>query len=211
MWKGIDVSDNQGVIAWNQVKNAGCQFAILRSVRKHGIIDSQFDANVDGCRKQRIPISVYKYTYATTEQAAVDEAKQVIELLKRHDLKCIVWWDVENRDTLKRLGKIKLTACVKAAEKVITEAGYKFGIYTGLYVYKENWFNFEKFICPLWIARYPSSAAKTFEMQPDKRYLPDVGRPIWGWQFSNNGVIPGISTSVDLDICYKDAATDFSK
>lgn len=210
MWKGIDVSDNQGVIAWDQVKNAGCQFAILRSIRKHGIIDSQFDANVDGCRKQRIPISVYKYTYATTEQAVVDEAKQVIELLKRHDLKCTVWWDVENRDIIKGSDGTKLTDRIKAAEKVITEAGYIFGIYTGLYVYKENWFDFEKFSCPLWIARYPSSAAIMFGMLPDKRKMPNIGRPIWGWQFSSNGVVPGISTSVDLDICYENAVIDFS-
>lgn len=39
MWKGIDISDNQGVIAWDKVKDAGCQFAILRSVRRSGKTD----------------------------------------------------------------------------------------------------------------------------------------------------------------------------
>lgn len=206
MWKGIDVSDNQGIIAWNQVKNAGCQFAILRSVRRSGKADYQFDANVTGCRDQNIPISVYKYTYASTEEAAVVEAEQVVELLKKYNLKCIVWWDVEDRDTLAGLGKTKLTACIKAAEKVITEAGYRFGIYIGLYVYKEKWFDFGQFTCPLWTARYPSSTVKSLGMLPDEKYLPDVGRSIWGWQYSSNGSVPGISTKVDLDICYEDTA-----
>ncbi len=206
MWKGIDVSDNQGAIAWNQVKNAGCQFAILRSVRRSGKTDFQFDANVAGCRNQNIPVSVYKYTYAATEEAAAAEANQVVSLLKKYNLKCMVWWDVEDRDTLARLGKAKLTACIKAAEKVITEAGFKFGIYVGLYVYREKWFDFGQFTCPLWVARYPSTAVKSFGSLPDEKYLPDVGRPIWGWQFSSNGSVPGISTNVDLDICYEDTA-----
>ncbi len=211
MRRGIDVSDNQGVIAWDQVKNAGCQFAILRSVRRSGKTDYQFEANVDGCRKQGIPINVYKYTYAPTEEAAIVEANQVVDLLKKHNLKCRVWWDVEDRDTLAGIGKVKLTTCIKAAEKVITEAGYKFGIYTGLYVYKENWFDFGQFTCPLWIARYPSSTVKTLEMLPNEKYLPNVGRPIWGWQFSNNGSVPGISTKVDLDIYYADEIIDSSE
>lgn len=206
MWKGIDVSDNQGVIAWDKVKDAGCQFAILRSVRRSGKTDFQFDANVAGCRKQNMPISVYKYTYAATEGAAAVEANEVVELLKKYNLKCMVWWDVEDRDTLAGIGKAKLTACIKAAEKVITAAGFKFGIYVGLYVYREKWFDFGQFTCPLWVARYPSTAVKTFGSLPDEKYLPDVGRPIWGWQFSSNGSVPGISTNVDLDICYEDTA-----
>lgn len=206
MWKGIDVSDNQGVIAWDQVKDAGCQFAILRSVRRSGKTDFQFNANVAGCRKQNIPVSVYKYTYAATEKAAEMEADQVVALLKKYNLKCMVWWDVEDRNTLAGLGKAKLTACIKAAEKVITSAGFKFGIYVGLYVYRERWFDFGQFTCPLWAARYPSTAMKAFGQEPDEKYLPDVGRPIWGWQFSSNGSVPGISTNVDLDICYEDTA-----
>ena len=48
MWKGIDVSDNQGVIDWEQAAAAGVQFAILRSVRRSGKADSQFASNLAG-------------------------------------------------------------------------------------------------------------------------------------------------------------------
>ena len=69
MWKGIDVSDNQGAINWAQIpKNV--DFAILRSVRRSGKADHQFAANLEGCRKRNIPMSVYKYTYAATPEAA---------------------------------------------------------------------------------------------------------------------------------------------
>ena len=58
MWKGIDVSDNQGKIDWKKVKAAGCDFAILRSVRRSGKADYQFSANVAGCQENGIPFSM---------------------------------------------------------------------------------------------------------------------------------------------------------
>lgn len=157
MWKGIDVSDNQGVIDWAKVKAAGVQFAILRSVRGSGRTDYQFAANLAGCQAQGIPVSVYKYTYATSQQAAMEEARQVVALLQAQGLKnTMVWWDVEDRPTQQPLGKANLTACIKAAQAVVKAAGYRFGIYTGLYVYNEKWFNFDQFAAvPLWVARYP--------------------------------------------------------
>lgn len=208
MWKGIDVSDNQGVIDWTKVKAAGVQFAILRSVRGSGKTDYQFAANLAGCQAQRIPVSVYKYTYATSRQAAMEEARQVVALLQSYGLKnMMVWWDVEDRPTQQPLRKANLTACIKAAQAVVKAAGYRFGIYTGLYVYNEEWFNFDQFAAvPLWVARYPSSTEKTLEYTPAERYKPNVGRVIWGWQYSSKGKVPGINGLVDLDICYQDPA-----
>ena len=136
MYKGIDVSDNQGVIDWSKVAAAGAQFAVLRSVRRSGKTDYQFAANLAGCQQYNIPVSVYKYTYATSEYDARKEAKQVVQLLEEHGLKSIVWWDVEDRDSLCSLGSSKLTACIQAAREVIEAAGLQFGLYTGLYVYR---------------------------------------------------------------------------
>lgn len=211
MWKGIDVSDNQGVINWQKVKAAGVQFAVLRSVRRSGKADNQFANNVAGCRANGIPFSVYKYTYATTEDAARTEAQQVIELLDSVgvDKSTIVWWDVEDRDTLWKLGWGKLTNIISAAKSVIVGAGYRFGLYVGLYVYRETWFDFTQFAAdPLWVARYPVSGEKDLSYNPQESYKPDVdvGRAIWGWQYSSSGRVDGISVAVDLDICYVDPA-----
>ena len=155
MWKGIDVSDNQGAINWAQIpKNV--DFAILRSVRRSGKADHQFAANLEGCRKRNIPMSVYKYTYAATPEAARQEAQQVVALLQSYGLTgTMVWWDVEDKDVLRPLGAAKLTECIRAAQEVITAAGYSFGLYVGLYVYNECWFDFNAFSgTRLWVARY---------------------------------------------------------
>ncbi|MCM1237524.1 MAG: hypothetical protein NC489_46250 [Ruminococcus flavefaciens] len=204
---GIDVSDNQQVIDWEKVAGEGCQFAILRSVRHSGKTDYQFQANLTGCRDNNIPVAVYKYTYAKTVAEAETEANQVVELLEKSNLVCKVFWDVEDRDYLCKLGKNKLTEVIKAAQHVIENAGLEFCLYTGLYVYKENWFDFSQFSCPLWVARYPVSGTKTLQDFPAEKYTPDVGREIYGWQFSSEGRIDGISTNVDLNVLYCDPVT----
>ena len=120
MWKGIDVSDNQGAINWAQI-HKNVDFAILRSVRRSGKADHQFAANLEGCRKRNIPMSVYKYTYAATPEAARQEAQQVVVLLQSYGLTgTMVWWDVEDKDVLRPLGAAKLTECIRAAQEVIT-------------------------------------------------------------------------------------------
>lgn len=203
MLKGIDVSDNQGVIIWEQVKASGCDFAILRSVRRSGKPDNQFAANMSGCQEQSIPFDVYKYTYATTPTQALEEARQVVALLLAYGIKCRIWWDVEDRSTLQGLGSGVLTGLIQTARNCIEGAGYEFGIYTGLYVYKERWFDFDAFDCPYWVARYCNGySAMQFGDVPDTEAKPDIGRDIAGWQYTSSGRILGINGNVDLNIRY---------
>lgn len=208
MWKGIDVSDNQGVIDWSEVAAANVQFAILRSVRRSGKADCQFAANLAGCRKYNIPVAVYKYTYAVTEAQAQEEARQVVALLQQHSMAAgtMVWWDVEDRDTLQPLGREKLTVLIQAARTVIEASGYRFGIYVGLYVYSGEWFDFNQFATvPLWVARYYNNYnVMQFDTDPDQNKKPEVNRAIWGWQYTSTGRVPGINGNADLDICYQD-------
>ena len=207
MWKGIDVSDNQGVIDWEQVAAAKVAFAILRSVRRSGKADHQFAAYLESCRKHNIPVSVYKYTYAVTQEAARQEAQQVVELLRSHHLTgTMVWWDVEDKDMLRPLGATKLTECIRAAQEVIMAAGYSFGLYVGLYVYKENWFDFGAFSgTRLWVARYYKGyRTMAFDDEPNHEYAPVVGRDISAWQYTSCGEVLGIKGNVDIDIAYED-------
>lgn len=209
MWKGIDVSDNQGVIDWEQVATAKVSFAILRSVRRSGKTDYQFAVNLEGCRKYGIPVSVYKYTYATTPDVARKEAQQVVALLQSRGLTgTMVWWDVEDKDVLRPLGAVKLTCCIRAAQEVITAAGYGFGLYVGLYVYKERWFDFNAFAgIRLWVARYYRGyRTMTFDDGPDQSYKPSVNQDITAWQYTSCGEIAGIKGDVDLNISYEDPA-----
>lgn len=208
MWKGIDVSDNQGTINWEQIPK-DVDFAILRSVRRSGKADHQFDANLEGCRECSIPVSVYKYTYAATPEAARQEAQQVVALLQSHGLTgTMVWWDVEDKEVLRPLGVAKLTECIRAAQEVIAAAGYGFGLYVGLYVYKGRWFDFGAFAgTRLWVARYYRGyRTMAFADDPDQNYKPSVDRDITAWQYTSSGEASGIKGDVDLNISYEDPA-----
>lgn len=196
MYKGIDVSDNQGTINWKQVKAAGIDVAILRSVRGNGKADNQFETNFKGCTENNIAIGVYKYSYATTAADAVIEAKQVVELLNNRKLQCKVWIDVEDKRQ-RILTKAALTAIIKAFRDIIVNAGYEFGIYCN-----QDWYNNVLDITQLnsfnrnwWIARYGANNGS-----PDYSYKPQMANA--GWQYTSNGRVNGISGYVDRNEYY---------
>ena len=203
MWKGIDVSSNQGTIDWKKVKAAGCDFAILRSTVKSGAADKQFAANLAGCLAQGLPHAFYKYAYALLPTQAVEEAKQVIALLIAHGIKAgQIWWDVED-PSLRTLSRGVLTGIIQSAANTIIGSGFEFGIYTGKSFYEERVFDTDAFTCPMWIARYPNSGYYALaDNPPADQYKPAVTQPLFGWQYTSKGRVDGIGTVVDLNVCY---------
>ena len=86
---GLDVSDNQGVIDWKKVKDAGVEFAILRSVRRSGKHDYQLANNIKGCIENNIPADFYKYAYALSKQDSRREASEVVLALETLGVKSL--------------------------------------------------------------------------------------------------------------------------
>ena len=203
---GIDVSAWQGVIDWAKVKKAGCGHAVLKIARKELTADKQFAANIKGCKAQGIPYGVYRYVYESTEAAAKKAAQAVVAILKQYDAApgTVVWWDVEDA-SIKAAAKTTLTASILAAQKVVESAGYGFGVYCGKYWY-DSVLPTGKLTCPFWIARYPSTKAVAFGAAPAAKHKPTTTQPLWGWQYSSKGVVPGISGNVDLNQIYGVAA-----
>lgn len=84
---GIDVSEHQGYINWNAVKNDGISFAFIR-VGNRGLTsgslsqDEYFEYNVKAADQAGIKVGAYFYSQATTEEEAREEADFVIERLK---------------------------------------------------------------------------------------------------------------------------------
>ena len=59
--KGLDVSEFQGEINWERVKNAGYQFAMIRAGYGFNTIDKQFQRNASECN--RIGLPIYRKDY----------------------------------------------------------------------------------------------------------------------------------------------------
>ena len=195
--RGIDVSAWQGAIDWDTVANYGMDFAILRITEAGNVIDSCFEKNYSGCQKHNIPTGAYKYSYAMTVAEIQSEARKVVEVLNGRKLQYPVWLDLEWNNQ-RSLGAEQIHKLAEAFEKIITAAGYKFGIYCNV-----DWYL--NVICShlkkydFWIARYPASDNGTLQ----ERLRPDFGV---GWQYSSKAKIPGISGTVDRNVFYKDYA-----
>lgn len=196
----IDVSAYNGVIDWKKVKAAGVDAAILKVIRKDLNPDKMFEANWKGCEAADMPLAgVYNYSYATTAAKARTDAQRVLSILNGRKVK--VWLDVEDA-CLKGKGKT-LIAIINAYGDVIKAAGYEFGVYTGLSFYNsyiKPWAGYVKH--GFWIARYPSTTAKTIKQLPDVKKQPAISHVLEGWQWSSAGIVAGIGGRVDLNIWY---------
>lgn len=193
--KGIDVSAWQENINWETVADYGMGFAILRITEAGNVTDKYFEKNYAACQKYNIPTGVYKYSYAMTISEIESEARKIISVLSGRKLQFPVWLDLEWNNQ-RSLGSESIHKMTEAFEKIIVDAGYKFGIYCNV-----DWY--ENVICShlkkyeFWVARYPQNDNGTLQ----ERLRPDFGV---GWQYSSKAKIPGITGTVDRNIFYKD-------
>lgn len=196
--KGIDVSRWNGKIDWKTVASYGMGFAILRITEKGNIVDSTFEPNYKGCIENKIPVGVYKYSYATTIAQIKDEANVVIKTMNKRKLDYPVFLDIEDK-CQENLSDSLMMKMIEAFRSIIIKAGYKFGIYCGY-----SWYQYQlpegakMYDC--WVARYPNN--DTGELQERLRVPASTG--VIGWQYSSKATIPGIPTKTDRSVFYKD-------
>ncbi|MBQ1293166.1 MAG: CHAP domain-containing protein [Clostridiales bacterium] len=188
---GVDVSEYQGVIDFDKLKESDISFLCSRSTKKNGLVDAQFERNIAECIARRIDYSCYKYCYATTHDQARREADSVINLLQ--GIKMPIWYDMEDK-SLVPFGNDAIEGIALSFIGECKEAGFEVGIYCNL-----NWYNnyinpYLKERYPFWIARYGKNTGKL-----DEKYKPS-GHNVIAWQYTSKGSIPGIVGNVDLDV-----------
>lgn len=194
---GIDVSVHQGVIDWQAVAADGVDFAILQAGYRgysDGDLgeDEQFRANFAGARAAGIPIGVYFFSQATTEEEAREEARFTLELLQGETLEHPVFFDWERVDAegvrTEAVTGDMVTAFAEAFCETIEAEGYEAGIY-----FNQNdvytLVDLSKLLdYPLWMAQY--------------RTVPDFFYDFSYWQYTDQGSISGIAAPVDLNVCF---------
>ena len=190
---GLDVSEYQGNINFDSVKDAGISFMCMRSTKKNGQADATFERNLDGCMTHGFGYSCYKYAYATTHEGARIEADTVINLLKGR--KMPIWYDLEDK-SLPPFGQDVIEGIAMSFIGECRDAGFDVGIYCN-----KNWYDnyISKYLkdkFTFWIARYGKNTG-----QLDEKYKP-TGKNIVAWQYTSKGVVPGIDGFVDRDVLY---------
>lgn len=194
---GIDVSTHQGEIDWQQVKDSGVEFAIIRvGFRGYGngkiVEDKHFIKNIKQATAAGIDLGFYFFSQAISEQEAKEEAQFVIERIKDYEVKYPIVFDMElvNGDcriwdiSTEQKTKIALAFCEE-----IKENGYTPMIYGSI-----SWLLKEVLIdevtkYPLWVAEYKQTPTFPYSFQM--------------WQYTNVGKIDGINGNVDINLLFK--------
>lgn len=195
--RGIDVSEHQGRINWEQVKD-NIDFAMLRAGYGRNNIDKQFIRNIQECNRLNIPVGIYWFSYAWSVEMTRNEAKYVLEAIKPYKVDYPISFDLEY-DTLNyakkngvTINKRLATDMINAFCSVIEENGYKAMNYANPDFINNKFYNNEVNY-PLWLAWYGVSEDKA------KAYNHSM------WQYSESASISGIGTnSVDMNYCYED-------
>lgn len=192
---GNDVSKWQGKIDWAKAKADGCQFAILRAgygdaLSYPGQKDPSFEYNYSECKRVGIAVGAYWYSYATTTQQAVQEAKSFLEVVKGKSFEMPLLNDVEEA---RIFNTGKTNEIHKAWADVMEGAGY----FIGIYIYRAA---AQAYLSSTTRTRYCMAIADYTTKDIFSVYKDPVGI----WQNSSTAHRNGISGNVDHDYCYED-------
>lgn len=197
--KGIDISAWQGNINFQQVKQAGVDFIIIREGYST-TADKKFFEYVSGAKAAGISVpAVYHFCYATNEAGAIAEAQSCMANVAKAGLpkSTILFFDFEY-DTINNarrkgvsLGKAQCISFTNAFCECVQKQGYTAGIYCNLDYYKNMYdaATINKYV--FWLAQYTTKG-------------PMVKCAYH--QYSDKGRINGINADVDLNTCYIKAA-----
>ena len=187
---GIDVSEWQGDIDYERVKEAGATFVMLRVgvVLDHGespVLDGEFLSNIKKAKEAGLKVGVYLYSKALSREDAEEEARWVLEQLDGEslDLPIVFDWEIWSNWNSYHLSFHELNEMALTFIKTVEDAGYEGMIY-GSKFYLENFWDDEIYE-NIWLAHYTRETS--YE-----------GYDIW--QFSNVGRIDGIYGDVDLNV-----------
>lgn len=192
MLRGIDVSEWQGAIDWDKVKNSGIEFAIIRTGYGRGgnQADEYYVRNVKGAKKAGIKVGLYHYSYAESPEDAIKEAEFCLRIIDNEKLDLPIYFDIEDKMSIGQLDKNTRTQMCINFCSTIEKAGYWAGVYAN-----KNWFdnylNYDELKAryTIWLAHYGIDS-------------PSLDCDIW--QYTSSGKVNGISGKVDMNYMYRD-------
>ena len=199
---GIDVSEHQHEISWAPVAEFGVQFAFIRIGNRGATAgalktDDCFLTNAVASSGAGIETLGYFFSQAVNEAEAIEEAEYAMRCVQEANILganiTTIAFDHEpvlvEGARANDLTNEQLTANTVAFCEMVESAGFSAMIYGNQRdLAKVEWGVRQKY--PVWLAEYDVETP-TAEMNFDI------------WQYSNAGTIPGISTSVDLNIWFE--------
>ena len=200
--QGIDVSGHKQAIDWEAVAGDGIDFAIIRAGNRfygrYGsgavVSDSWFERNMEGAIAAGLDVGAYFFSNAITVEEAIEEADLLLSKLepyREHVTYPVVCdWEYLGGNDSRAYGVDAriITQCIAAFCERVAEAGYTPMLYFNKYcgyikmdLSKLTQYDF-------WYAEYSSYPTCIYDFQ--------------FWQYSSSGKVAGISSNVDMDLCF---------
>lgn len=197
IYEGIDVSSWQGNIDFNQVKDAGISVVYIKSSEGFRSVDSYFEQNYSGAKSAGLKVGFYHYVTARSVEDSINQAKFFVSTISGKTPDCKLAMDFESFGELSNyeINQISLAFI----EKVQELTGKEVIVYSDSYN-ATNTFDSSVANYPLWVAQY-----EVYEPSVNANWNSWVG-----WQYTDQGEIPGISAYVDRDKFTKEIFLDDS-
>lgn len=193
---GIDVSEWQEQIDWQQVKDAGVEFAMIRvgwRGSEQGVLaeDIYAQANYAGASAAGIKVGAYFFSQAISVEEAEEEANYLLQIIKDWNVEMPIVYDWEFISTDSRTGKMDartLTDCTKAFCNTVLNAGYTPMIYFNKNQSLDMLYLRELTDYPFWLAHYDTVLNYPYKVDM--------------WQYTETGSVSGISGNVDINLYF---------
>lgn len=192
---GIDISEMQEDIDWNQLRESGIQFVMIRAgFRGYGesgklVADAEFYNNLRSAHNVGMQVGLYFFSQAISVEEAEEEANFLLDLIGDLHIDMPIAYDWEYIGDYARTAdtdKETVTACTKAFCHVISDAGYSPMFYSNQNMSDSHFDLVELQDYPMWLAMYDMPM-----IYPHRLYM---------WQYTSNAEIAGVSGPVDLNI-----------
>ncbi len=149
---GIDVSGIQGNIDFKRVKAGGVDFVIIKAGYSTSTVDT-WEINFANAKNNGMKVGAYWYSYASSIEEGLDEAKAFVKALKGKQLDFPVYLDLEEKSQFDK-GKGFCTQLVETFCGELEKAGYYAGVYCSTYWYTNFVEESVREKRPAWIADY---------------------------------------------------------
>ena len=197
--QGVDVSEHQGDIDWNAVAEAGWRFAFIRvGYRGYGeegnlYEDGKAVENLQNAKAAGLEVGAYFFSQALSVEEAKQEAQVAAGVLEKAGVRLDLplMYDPETiKDDRGRANEITREQVARNTEAFRQEAQRLYDCVVDIYAnlpWEDNFFDAETMNrFEIWYADYEK--------------LPQTPYHFTWWQYSNQGTVPGISGSVDLNL-----------
>lgn len=197
---GIDVSEYQTLVDWQQVKDAGIEFVMIRvGYRGYGeegrlVEDAMYRSHMEGALNAGLDVGVYFFSQAIDEQETLEEASFVLERIEDYKITYPVVFDTEEIKTegarTQGLSSGQYTEnCITFCD-AIEEKGYASMIYANM-----KWMAYT-----LELEKLTDYAIWYADYEP----LPQCPYEFRMWQYTETGQVPGVEGNVDLDLFFEE-------